>query len=178
MMSRNLDVFHRPPPVWQSTANPSLQSDATAVLREALAEAAEDFADISSLWETFQSFVLRYQYGEFMDRFVLDTRNRIELSIRETDYESVRDDAVSTLREEIREDMSASIRREMQPSIELEIRTELRLTLLDTVRAELKEELFRVMTPAIEQQIKNNLIGDPVFMAQVKSDLQRKILGL
>ena len=177
-MSRNLDEFQRPPPVWQSQSNPSLQSDATAVLRDALTEATEDFTNINSLWETFQSFILRYQYGEFMDKFVLDTRNRIELSIRETDYESVRDDAVSTLREEIREDMTASIRKEMQPSIEKEIREELQQTLIEIVRGELTEELLRVLKPAVEKQIRNDLLADAEFMAQVKSDLQRKILGL
>ena len=177
-MPNNLDSFNRSAPVWKSASNPALESDATAALRTALRDSEEDYSNTAALWETFQNFVLRYQYGQFMDKVVGDAYSRIEASIRENEYESLRNKAVASLREAIREELTDEIREELRPSIETKLRLEMRSSVRATVVEQLNGELIEKMRPAVEKQLREELMRNQEFIAEVKAEMQRKILGL
>ena len=180
-MNRSFDEFNRPPPVWKSIDNPTLEHDATAALRSALAETEEDEEELgttAALWNTFQRFIIRYQYGNFMDKTIGLARSRIEAAIRESEYESLRSDAVTSLREEIREKLTEQIRTELRPAIETKLRVEMRSSVRALVVEQLNGELIELMKPAIENQLKRDLMQDQEFIAEVKAEMQRKILGI
>lgn len=173
-----LDDFGREPPTWFAPENDDLQRSATAVLRDALAIAAAERSNIDALWDTFQAFMLRYQYGEFMDQIVRSSYSRVEQAIQDNEYDALRAKAIEALRVEVREHMTKEVREKLRPEIEEQLRAELRSSVRSAVVEQLNGELLAIMKPAVERQLRSDLMGDPEFVAEVKAELQRKMLGL
>ena len=153
-MSNPLDCFDREPPFYTDAENPTLASAATQALRKALKDASEQAAEVGELWDVFRSFVTRYQYGEFVSSLVEGTRSELREAIAEAERAALRGEALNALK------------------------SELRTTHAEEIRDELRQELLSELKPAFEKTLRAKLLADPGFIADVKAELQRKILGL
>lgn len=149
-------------PEYFDRSHPQLASSATRALRGALQSSVENACEVEGLWDVFQSFVRRHEHGVFMDALVGDLHSDIRAAIMAEKEEELREEALVMLRKTIKHDVANDLREEVTN----ELRQEMLSIIVDEIR------------PDVEAQLRAELMVSADFIASVKADLQRKMLGL
>lgn len=149
-------------PEYQDAEHPRLAAAATSALRAALERSAENAWEVQDLWDVFQNFVRRHEHAAFVDALVAGLHEEVRDAIATEKMGELRDDARNKVYLMVQADHGDAIRR----------------AVADELRAELKQQIIEEIRPGIAEQIRNELMASAEFIASVKADLQRKILGL
>lgn len=169
-------------PEYQDARHPHLAAAATRALRVALERSRESGCQVQDFWDVFQNFVRRHECGTFVDSMVRDLENEVREAIVLERTDELRDEIRAELHDEIRKECKDSIWEKVSNELREEIEEEVRITLIREVEPELRKELRAAITeeirPEIEVKLRGELMVSADFIASVKADLQRKMLGL
>lgn len=162
--------------------HPKLGVAATRALRIALERSAENACQVQDFWDVFQNFIRRHEHGTFVDALVRDLENEVREAIVLERTGELRAEIRAELRGEIREECQGSIWEDVSNELREEIEEEVRISLIREVEPELRRTLRAAIIdeirPEVEVKLRGELMVSADFIASVKADLQRKMLGL
>lgn len=149
-------------PEYQDTKHPRLAAAATSALRAALERSAENACEVQELWDVFQNFVRRHEHGAFVDALVGELHEAVRDAIATEKMGELREDARSKVYLMVQADHGDAIRRQVA----------------DELRVEVRQQIVDEIRPGVEAKLREEMMINPDFIASVKADLQRKMLGL
>jgi hypothetical protein len=169
-------------PQYRDAAHPRLALAGTRALRVALERSAENACQVQDFWDVFQNFVRRHEHGTFVDTLVRDLESEVREAIILERTDELRAEVIAALHDEIREECEDAIWEEVSNELREEVEEQVRATLICEVEPELRKALraaiIEEIRPEIEVKLRGELMVSADFIASVKADLQRKMLGL
>ena len=169
-------------PSYKDTECPQLAFAATRALRVSLDRSVESACTVQDFWEVFQNFVRRYEHGIFIESLVDGLKNDIREALILEKTSEIRAEILAELRDEIRKECEATIFEDVSQELREEVEEQVRAKLIreeePALRQELRAQIIDEIRPQVEVKLRGELIVSADFIASVKADLQRKILGL
>lgn len=137
--------------------------------REALEDALSRLGTLDECWEVFRQFVTEAIVDDDVFRkIVLRSRAEIALRIVESEYDKVLNIAALKLMNRKHEDVVTKAAQLMLS--DQDAQSEIRRTAIDLLRNQLRDD--------IGKEVREELIADQTFVAEVKRDLKRQIMGI
>jgi hypothetical protein len=169
-------------PQYHDVDHPQLALAGTRALRVALERSAENACQVQDFWDVFQDFVCRHEHGTFVDALVRGLESEVREAIVLERTDELRAAIVIELRDEIRKECEGAVWEDVTNDLREEIEEQVRAKLIREVEPELRKALratiIEEIRPEVEVKLRGELMVSADFIASVKADLQRKMLGL
>lgn len=169
-------------PQYRDADHPRLALAGTRALRVALERSAENACQVQDFWDVFQNFIRRHEHGTFVDSLVRDLESEVREAIVLERTDELRAEIRAELRDEIRKECQDTIWEQVSNELRDEVEDLVRATLIHEVEPELRKALRAAITeeirPEVEVKLRGELMVSADFIASVKVELQRKMLGL
>lgn len=151
--------------------NPALKPVAVMALQETLADALANTESLDAMWEVFRTEMIRRQYVHFTRELCQTTRSEVYARIVDKEYGLLRAEAVRRLLSDEHHSLRAEARNQLKSELESDAQiAELKQSIETRLEAELR--------PVVESSIRAELVANPHFIEEVKTELKKKILGL
>lgn len=169
-------------PKYHDRDHPQVALAGTRALRAALERSSENACQLQDFWDVFQNFIRQHEHGAFVDVLVSELAFELRTAVWAERTDEFKQELIEELREEIRKECADTILSEVSTELREEVEAQVRTTLIREVEPVLRRELRAVIIeeirPEVEVKLRGELMTDADFIASVKADLQRKILGL
>jgi hypothetical protein len=120
------------------------------------------------MWKTFREHLSALQYQYFINKSCVEVREELVAHICENEQQWLQEAAVERLIERFKKEKGDKLRRKAEKEL---------ITQYGGL-CKFKDQLKNELRLQAEQELKRELLENPVFIAEVKDELKRQLLGL
>jgi hypothetical protein len=180
--SNNARVEESKPPRYLDLKNSRIQNVGQKILDSSLSSAKQNSHSIDSLWRIFIEHIEAYAFAEEVARQIEQFKEDLQDAIKDDCYPELEKNAFDQVKKEVRERVEKQLidefRSQLTPVVRSAIHKQLEKEFEFSLRPTIADKLKRDLEPEVREQLRKDLLNDPVFDQQVRSELKKRILGI
>ena len=170
------------PPRYLDLTSSRIQDVGQKILDSALSSAKKNSDSIDSLWRTFMEHIEAYAFAEEVARQIELFKDDLQKAIKADCYPHLEKMALDQVKKEVREKVEKQLieefKTQLTPVVRAAIHKQLEKEFEFSLRPIIADKLKRDLEPEVREQLRKDLLNDPVFDQQVRTELKKKILGI
>lgn len=180
--NNNSRVEESNPPRYVDLKNSRIQNVGQKMLDSALSSAKYNADYSDKLWRIFIQHIESYVFAEEVARQIEQFKQDLQDAIKDDCYPELEKNALDQVKKEVRERVEKQLidefRSQLTPVVRSAIHKQLEKEFEFSLRPAIADKLKRDLEPEVREQLRKDLLNDPVFDQQVRSELKKKILGI
>jgi hypothetical protein len=169
-------------PKYVDSRNPSVQNVGNKILNSAIEQSKEKSSPPNEYLQLSLDHIKEYEFAEIISKKFELYKLEVQQSIRDDCSAEFRSIALKEITKEVREEVESALKAEhtlkyrpiIERSVKIQLEKEFNISIKPGLTKKLREDLER----EIKKSLKEELMKDPDFINEVRSDLKRIILGL